>query len=454
MTKKKLYIIFASTLALIISFIIASIIITNNFNREQREIFVSDSDLFKSDYILSEGVNVHASARGSTWGKIFDFNNEGLTENNYKAYTYDFYIENNSNYEVSEFKFKLTFKNDAYLSSAWNGALEIHQNVKNDEKIELIPDLRDYNYEDYKLEYFDVDGENFIHMHKDDYIIYLPSQSASALEMPIKSHEGTVPGMIIYVAMDENIETSNIYLQYRLYRTLLSEPLFVAALIISTLWIISLVVVILGYMQYRRYYLRHERDNEIISESIETFTGFIDAKDPYTNGHSKRVAIYTKLIGQKLGFNEEELNNIYYIGLLHDCGKIGVPDYILGKPGKLTEEEFEKIKSHTVRGGEILSRFKSINNVSDGALYHHERYDGKGYPKGLKGEEIPLIARIICVADAFDAMNSNRVYREKLTHDYIINELKDNKGTQFDPHIADIMIELIEENKVKTTKEQ
>ena len=155
-----------------------------------------------------------------------------------------------------------------------------------------------------------------------------------------------------------------------------------------------------------------------------------------------------------MGFNEEELNNIYYIGLLHDCGKIGVPDYILGKPGKLTEEEFEKIKSHTVRGGEILSRFKSINNVSDGALYHHERYDGKGYPKGLKGEEIPLIARIICVADAFDAMNSNRIYREKLTHDYIINELNDNKGTQFDPHIADIMIELIEENKVKTTKEQ
>ena len=149
-----------------------------------------------------------------------------------------------------------------------------------------------------------------------------------------------------------------------------------------------------------------------------------------------------------MGYEGEELDRIYYIALLHDCGKIGVPDNILGKPGRLTDEEFEIIKSHTVRGGEILSNFKSLENAGEGALYHHERYDGRGYPKGLKGEEIPLIARMICVADSFDAMNSSRVYRKNLSKEYIINELKKNQGTQFDPEIAEIMLKLINEGKV------
>ena len=125
-----------------------------------------------------------------------------------------------------------------------------------------------------------------------------------------------------------------------------------------------------------------------------------------------------------------------------------MPDSILGKPGKLTEEEFEVIKSHTVRGGEILSSFKSLKNAGEGALYHHERYDGNGYPEGKAGEDIPLIARVICVADSFDAMNTNRVYRKKLTKEQIIRELEDNKGRQFDPNIADIMLDLIKGDKI------
>ena len=200
--------------------------------------------------------------------------------------------------------------------------------------------------------------------------------------------------------------------------------------------------------QIRKYNVRHERDNEIINESIETFTGFIDAKDPYTNGHSKRVAIYTRLIAKEMGYDGEELDRIYYIALLHDCGKIGVPDSILGKPGKLTDEEFEIIKSHTVRGGEILSSFKSLRNAGEGALYHHERYDGRGYPSGKAGEDIPLIARMICVADSFDAMNSNRVYRKKLTKENIISEIENNKGRQFDPKIADVMLRLLKDGKI------
>ena len=169
---------------------------------------------------------------------------------------------------------------------------------------------------------------------------------------------------------------------------------------------------------------------------------------PYTNGHSKRVAVYTKCIARAMGYEGEELERIYYTALLHDCGKIGVPDHILGKPGRLTDEEFEIIKSHTVRGGEILSSFKSIENVGEGALYHHERYDGKGYPEGKAGEDIPLIARMICVADSYDAMNTNRVYRAHLSREEIMREIQTNKGKQFDPAIADIMLELLKSGKL------
>jgi HD-GYP domain-containing protein (c-di-GMP phosphodiesterase class II) len=154
-----------------------------------------------------------------------------------------------------------------------------------------------------------------------------------------------------------------------------------------------------------------------------------------------------------MGYEGEELDRIYYVALLHDCGKIGVPDQILSKPGRLTDEEYDIIKSHTVRGGEILERFKSLKNVGEGARYHHERFDGKGYPEGKKGEEIPLIARMICVADAFDAMNSNRVYRKRLTREHILSEIETNKGKQFDPKIADILLRLIKEGKINITDE-
>jgi HD-GYP domain-containing protein (c-di-GMP phosphodiesterase class II) len=267
--------------------------------------------------------------------------------------------------------------------------------------------------------------------------------------MPIKKGTSTTPGINIFTGIEEDLETVFVLdLDYCLYRSITTDPMFWVSSLGMGLWAIVLIAFVILELEIRKYRLRHERDNEIINESIETFTGFIDAKDPYTNGHSKRVAIYTRLIAEKLGFSGEELDRIYYIALLHDCGKIGVPDNILGKPGRLTDEEFQIIKSHTVRGGEILSRFKSLENAHEGALYHHERYDGNGYPQGLKGEEIPLIARMICVADSFDAMNSNRVYRKKISSEYIIDELKKNSGTQFDPKIANIMLELIAEGKI------
>lgn len=285
-------------------------------------------------------------------------------------------------------------------------------------------------------------------MEAGDYLVYIPSSSMNAMEAPIEPHQGTTPGIIMYVAAGESIEDSELVLDYKYYRPLKNEPMFWASLVGLAIWLVALLIYSITSHQIRRYNERHERDNEIIIESIETFTGFIDAKDPYTHGHSKRVATFTKMIAKELGFSGEELDRIYYIALLHDCGKIGVPDNILRKPGKLTEEEFAIIKSHTVRGGEILSSFKSLDSADEGARYHHERYDGKGYPEGRSGEDIPLIARMICVADSFDAMNTNRVYRNRLERDHIISEIETNRGRQFDPQIANIMLGLIRDGKI------
>ena len=444
--RKKAVIIFSVTLAVVIAAFAASVIKTNAFNAKKHKASFSGEALFTAEDAKENDVSVTGVARSSTWTKLFDLNNEGLTENNYQAYTYDFTFSNNTKDEVKDFSFKLTFSHDAFLAQGWNGSVEIHQILNGGEIVSTVPDLREFVAADHPLETLTVDGESFITMKTGDYFIYYPSSSMNAMEVPIEPEEGTTPGFIMYVEIGESIEGSTIELEYTFNRLLTSEPLFWISIAGLAVWMIALVIFGITSAQIEKYKRRHERDNEIINESIETFTGFIDAKDPYTNGHSKRVAIYTRMIAKEMGFGGEELDRIYYTALLHDCGKIGVPDSILGKPGRLTDEEFDIIKSHTVRGGDILRSFRSIENVGEGALYHHERYDGKGYPEGKAGEDIPLIARMICVADSFDAMNTNRVYRNRLTKEKIIEELENNKGTQFDPAIADVMLRILKDS--------
>ncbi|MCQ2770911.1 MAG: diguanylate cyclase, partial [Clostridia bacterium] len=195
----------------------------------------------------------------------------------------------------------------------------------------------------------------------------------------------------------------------------------------------------------------NEKIKNVAIDSISTIANTIDAKDEYTRGHSQRVAIYSKMLAKEVGLSDEIVENIYSIGLLHDIGKIGVPDSILNKPGKLTFDEYKILQNHTVVGANILSDFDSIQGIDIGTRYHHERYDGKGYPEGLKGEEIPIIARIIAVADSFDAMTSDRVYRNKLTREEVTNELVKGLGTQFDATIGQIMLNFYKEGKVPVT---
>ena len=184
---------------------------------------------------------------------------------------------------------------------------------------------------------------------------------------------------------------------------------------------------------------------------LETLAGTLDAKDKYTNGHSMRVSFYATRLAEELGWDKERVSMLRYEALLHDIGKIGVPDAILNKPSRLSEMEFGLIKSHTIVGSDILKNMIAVPGASEVAKYHHERFDGKGYPNGLRGTDIPLNARIVCIADAYDAMSSDRIYRKALSGNVIRNELINGRGTQFDPELLDKFVEMMDADKLNIT---
>jgi HD-GYP domain-containing protein (c-di-GMP phosphodiesterase class II) len=176
--------------------------------------------------------------------------------------------------------------------------------------------------------------------------------------------------------------------------------------------------------------------------TLHALTNSIDAKDSYTHGHSERVALMSKLLAEAAGLDEQTVERVYIAGLVHDVGKIGVPENVLCKPGPLTREEFNLIKMHPEIGARIIQDIPQMQDLVPGVLYHHERWDGKGYPHQLKGEEIPLFGRVIGLADAFDAMSSNRAYRHSLTHEQVLAEVLRCAGKQFDPTLAEHFVKL------------
>ncbi len=230
-------------------------------------------------------------------------------------------------------------------------------------------------------------------------------------------------------------------------KRLVEHPLFWAICVLLSVCAIGGLSILIARRKVEVMKKRQEEYQAIIDQSMETFAKIIDVKDPDTSGHSLRVAQYSREIAKKMGMSEEEQKRIYYMAMLHDIGKIGLPDAILHKEGALTDEERRIVQTHPVAGGDILKTFTALEGIEDGARYHHERYDGNGYCGKKKGEEIPLIARIIGVADSFDAMSSDRCYRKALSKEKILDELQKGKGTQFDPEIVEIMLKMLEEGR-------
>ena len=335
---------------------------------------------------------------------------KGWNDSGFHANQYDAKLYNNTFNNVKDWSITLKLPNNAKVNDSWNISL--------------------YENEDGTVT-----------------IINTPNQGFNDI---IEPKEFITFGFILFSNSDEEI--NDFVIKATPEAKITDYPLYYILLFLIFINIVFLSINIAVVIKDHQYKVRTEHDRKIIIQSMKTFTNFIDAKDKYTRGHSIRVGFYTKKIAEKMDFDEDELDNIYYIALLHDVGKINISDAILNKPGKLDDEERSIIETHTTNGAQILKDFNSVPHIVEGARYHHERYDGKGYPEGLAGENIPLVARIICVADAFDAMTSNRVYRPAMKMEKVIEQLKEGSGSQFDPKLVGIILNLLETGRLDVSE--
>lgn len=349
------------------------------------------------------------------------------------------FIVNMDNYRATKRSFRMMLSSvrvDGELHHVERGEPFVLN--RDSSRLELFPEVINYTvvdpYVSYRLEGFDF-TETLIPQSALSSVVYtnLPSGNYT---FHIAVLDGN--GSILEKSRYEFIKEKEIYDNrwFRLYMMLVA----MIAIAWFTWFIAKTQIYRVLELQKRELAFAREQVR-MGNETILAIAKTVDAKDENTSQHSMRVSEYSVMIAKELGFSAEECENLRKAALLHDIGKIGIPDRILNKPSRLTDEEYAVMKSHVTRGAEILKDFTMIDHVSDGVLYHHEHYDGSGYAQGLKGEEIPIYGRIIGAADAFDAMTANRVYRKQLDFDYVVSELKRCRGTQFDPHIIDIIYE-------------
>ena len=297
------------------------------------------------------------------------------------------------------------------------------------------------------------DAIKFLHENRPDIIlldIHMPGMDGFETIAAIRQNQVTADIPVIFLTADDDSDTEKKGLEAGAM-DFIKKPFVPEILLLRvrhTIDLIRLQADLAHEVEKKTQEVtaQHEKLERISMQIVKTLSGTIDAKDTYTNGHSTRVADYSKEIARRAGLSEGIQNDIYMMGLLHDVGKIGVPDAIINKPAKLTDEEYSIIQNHPVMGAKILKNITEFPKLSTGARWHHERYDGRGYPDGISGEDIPMEARIIAIADAYDAMSSRRSYRDVLPQAQVRAEVQKGKGTQFDPVFAEIMLHMIDED--------
>ena len=313
-------------------------------------------------------------------------------------------------------------------------------------RIEILPEVINYSVQDpnvgYMLEGFDekwtIVPQNalgsivYSNLPVGDYVFHLAVFD--------NNQQNILSERVYSISREKEMYDNNWFIFY-----ILSVPMF------TVFWVTWLLL--------KRHELKVQaelaeanRQVEMGKQTVAAIAKAVDAKDERTGGHSTRVAMYSGQIAHAYGLDDKQCREIEWAAQLHDIGKIAIPDAILNKDSRLTDAEYATMKSHTTRGAEILKDFTLLDHVTEGAQYHHERPDGKGYPKGLKGEEIPLYARIIGVADAFDAMTATRVYRKQMDFGYVLGELEKGRGTQFASEFVDILLNLIRTNVIDLNK--
>ena len=321
--------------------------------------------------------------------------------------------------------------------------LTISRDVKS---IEFIPEIVNYSFEDPKVSYYleGVDsGYKTVAQSELTDVAYsnLPAGEYTFHLAIIDEDTGVVREESTYSFIKEkSIHDNGWFLAYML---------IVGGLFIGWLtWFVTRTSVQQTIVLQQERLALALKQVQMGNETILAIAKTVDAKDLLTSKHSQRVSDYSVLISKRVGFTEDEQENLRKAALLHDIGKIGIPDSILNKPARLTDSEYAVMKTHVTRGAEILKDFTLIEHVVEGAKYHHERYDGRGYPEGLQGRDIPLYGRIIAIADAFDAMTANRVYRQRQDFSYVMEELRKGSGTQFDPELLQVFLQVIDSGEI------
>ena len=313
------------------------------------------------------------------------------------------------------------------------GAITVGQGVS---RVELDPEILNYTIQEPNVGYF-LDG------YDDQWTIMPQNNLNTIIRVNLPAGEYTFHLAIFDSAGEKILEERKFTLikEGEIYE----KPGFIVYMLI----ILSLSIIWFTWLVVQRQLNQQQIKLNMANETVMAIANAVDARDVRTHQHSLRVAEYSVLIAEEMNCfkwweRSKALSNLRKAAQLHDIGKIGVPDNVLNKIGRLTDEEYAKMKSHVIRGAEILKDFTLVEHVEEGTRFHHERYDGRGYPDGLAGEDIPLFARIIGVADAFDAMTSNRIYRNHMDTDYVMTEMKRGRGTQFDPDALDAFLRLIE----------
>ena len=385
-----IYAILAILLAIGLGFLILGSVVKQQKNDEIRLVeVISGEEVNDSEFYVS-------LETGEGWT---------LTDGSIGA-QYDGVFYNNTKIDITNWKIEIQVPEGSKIDSSWNGVYSL----------------------------------------KDNWITI----KAVEYDVNILKNNSLTFGFVMYTTSDFSADNITVY-AHKIYK-IQDYPQFWILSIMLVVVLMIIIVYTAFEFRVKKFKAKQRQDKRIIVQSLKTFANIIDAKDPYTNGHSNRVANYAKEIARRMGIVDEDLDRIYYIALMHDIGKIGVPDDVLNKPGDLTQEERKSVEMHTTIGGGILKDFSTIPGIGDGAMYHHEQFAGAGYPLGMKGEEIPLVARIICIADAYDAMSSDRCYRPKLEEDKILSELEIFTGKQFDPDIVKYMIAMISDGFVTTIK--
>ncbi|MCR5093825.1 MAG: HD-GYP domain-containing protein [Lachnospiraceae bacterium] len=367
------------------------------------------------------------------------------------AKIYEMVVTNNAHTYVDDWYLRVNISESCYLNNGWCGTFEVHQFDESKNEVSQTLDLRNFSYSDITIGYHQAGQDLLLPLVPGDYFIYHPDTSDVSGEVPIKGTQelsGCANCGVIMYSISGDVNLSDYELSYRLHKTIWegSEGMFFTI----SFFVIALSLLILGtiFLVSVRFEGRFRNQGNKLRDTFRICCSIADSRDYYSKEHSQRVAEYSRIIAEKLGLEKNDCDDVYNAALLHNIGNAFVSEHILRKNSKLTREEYAEVKKHTVRGSELLKDVTSIPYVREAALYHHERFDGTGYPHGKKEDEIPLIARIIAVADAYDAMNNDRPFRSKLMHEQIREEFIKNRGTQFDPSIVTAFLDIMGERNL------